>query len=202
LLPGAARLLLPTGQLWGNPYTAGKFTIRAATSRAAALDVLTLVDVIRLDHFRGFAIGSAGGSETAKRSLGRPGQGSLTSWKKDWAAYRSSLKTWSNHSDAVAYERGIQPPWDEDIAVCICLNDPFLPHHWPVNCVVYTGTRQRHVLGWYQRVPEGCLPTYHIETEAVSWDLIGPVAFCQQDCSMQDFLSQDNQSMNFRKTQR
>ncbi len=35
-------------------------------------------------------------------------------------------------------------------------DDPFLPHHYPENCVVYTGTHDNDtVRGWYERVPEG-----------------------------------------------
>jgi 4-alpha-glucanotransferase len=33
--------------------------------------------------------------------------------------------------------------------------DPFLPHNFPVRCVVYTGTHDNDtVLGWYQTAPE------------------------------------------------
>jgi len=84
--------------------------------------------------------------------------------------------------------------------------DPFLPHHYPVNCVVYTGTHDNDtVRGWYERVPEKDRAFYrsymNCDGSHVNWDLIRGVwasvaVFAL--APMQDFLNLGNEArMNY-----
>jgi 4-alpha-glucanotransferase len=84
--------------------------------------------------------------------------------------------------------------------------DPFLPHHYPLNCVVYTGTHDNDtVLGWYKRVPEkekALYRTYmHRDGSDVSWDMIRGVWSSVAVfglAPMQDFLKLGNEArMNY-----
>jgi 4-alpha-glucanotransferase len=84
--------------------------------------------------------------------------------------------------------------------------EPFLPHNYPRNCAVYTGTHDNDtVLGWYRRVSEDERSFYrrYLDREGtnVSWDLIRA---CWASCAifslapMQDFLSLGNEArMNY-----
>jgi 4-alpha-glucanotransferase len=68
-----------TGQLWGNPLY--RWDVLAATGYAWWIDrlrtALSLVDVLRLDHFRGFAGYWAipGDARTAETGTWEPGPG-------------------------------------------------------------------------------------------------------------------------------
>ena len=84
--------------------------------------------------------------------------------------------------------------------------DPFLPHHYPVNCVVYTGTHDNDTArGWYERVPEKDKAFYRQYMDRggdnVSWDMIrgawSSVAMFSL-APMQDFLCLGNEArMNY-----
>ena len=84
--------------------------------------------------------------------------------------------------------------------------DLFLPHNYPVHCVVYTGTHDNDtVLGWYRRVkePEKAFYRRYLNRDGsqVSWDLIraswASVAIFAL-APMQDFLELGNEArMNY-----
>jgi 4-alpha-glucanotransferase len=85
-------------------------------------------------------------------------------------------------------------------------DDPFLPHNYPANCVVYTGTHDNDTaLGWYMRVDETEKDAYrrYFDRDGlnVSWDLIRGVWSSVAVfglAPMQDFLSLDNSArMNY-----
>jgi len=89
------------GQLWGNPvynWDALRRTgYRWCIDRIRAL--LAHVDVIRLDHFRGFA-GAwhvPAGAPTAKSGQWVPGPTAdfFNAIRESWASYHSSLRTWA-----------------------------------------------------------------------------------------------------------
>ncbi|HEV3468125.1 MAG TPA: 4-alpha-glucanotransferase [Pyrinomonadaceae bacterium] len=154
-----------TGQLWGNPLydwermRAEAFGWWVARVRA----MLSLVDIIRIDHFRGFAAywEIPGGDETAER--GR--------WVE--APGRELF-------EAVEAELGRLPIIAEDLGFItpdvIELRDRFdfpgmrifqfgfstdatnkdLPHNYVRNTVVYTGTHDNDTaVGWFNSDPAG-----------------------------------------------
>ena len=85
-------------------------------------------------------------------------------------------------------------------------DDPFLPHNYPKDCVVYTGTHDNDTAcGWYERVSEGERDFYRRyldrSGENVAWDLIraswASVAVLAL-APMQDFLNLGNEArMNY-----
>jgi len=154
-----------TGQLWGNPiYDWDRMRAEAFgwwVERARAM--LSLVDVIRVDHFRGFAAywEIPGGDQTAER--GR--------WV--FAPGRELFQ-------AIKAELGALPIIAEDLGFItpdvIELRDEFgfpgmrilqfgfssdatskdLPHNYVRNTVVYTGTHDNDTaVGWFRSQPGG-----------------------------------------------
>jgi 4-alpha-glucanotransferase len=153
-----------SGQLWGNPlydWPAHKhngyqwWINRIRTT-------LTQVDVIRLDHFRGFAgyWHVPAGSETAADGEWKEGPG-------------------SDLFDAIESEIGNLPFIAEDLGVITpdvvelrdALNLPgmkvlqfafgngteneYLPHHYERNCIAYTGTHDNEPSrSWFASLPE------------------------------------------------
>ena len=205
----------PTGQLWGNPLY--RWEVHARDGYAWWLErikaTLDLVDIIRIDHFRGFAgyWEVPGTAKTAENGRWVPGPG-----KDFFQSIHQSL----GDLPIIAEDLGVITPDVEDMRDSFNLpgmrilqfgfdstpQDPFLPHNFPVNCVVYTGTHDNDtVLGWYNRVPEKDKAFYRIyfnrDGSNVSWDLIrgvwSSVAIFGL-APMQDFLCLGNESrMNY-----
>jgi 4-alpha-glucanotransferase len=85
-------------------------------------------------------------------------------------------------------------------------DDPFLPHNYPKECVVYTGTHDNDTArGWYERVSEEERDFYRRyldrSGENVAWDLIraswASVAVLAL-APLQDFLNLGNEArMNY-----
>lgn len=152
------------GQLWGNPvynWDALRATgYRWAIDRVRAL--LNHVDAIRLDHFRGFAAAwqVPAGATTAQTGQWVPGPG-------------------ANFFEAVSRELGGLPFIVEDLGIITpdvrSLRDqfqlpgtrvlqfafdghadnPYLPHNFVSNTVVYTGTHDNApTREWYEELPD------------------------------------------------
>ena len=205
----------PTGQLWGNPLY--RWEVHASDGYAWWLEriksTLNHVDIIRIDHFRGFAgyWEVPGNSKTAEFGRWAPGPG-----KDFFQSIRQSL----GDLPIIAEDLGVITPDVEDMRDSFNLpgmrilqfgfdstpQDPFLPHNFPVNCVVYTGTHDNDTaLGWFNRVPEKDIAFYrsYLDRDGsnVSWDLIrgvwSSVAIFGL-APMQDFLSLGNEArMNY-----
>ena len=205
----------PTGQLWGNPLY--RWDEHKNTGYDWWLDrikaTLSLVDIIRIDHFRGFAgyWEIPGNAKTAEIGCWRPGPG-----KEFFHSIRQSL----GELPIIAEDLGVITPDVVDLRDTFKLpgmkilqfafdstpEDPFLPHNYPVKCVVYTGTHDNDTAkGWYQRVNENEKAAYrdYMDRDGsnVSWDLIRGIwssvaIFCL--APMQDFLSLGNEArMNY-----
>jgi 4-alpha-glucanotransferase len=158
----------PTGQLWGNPHY--RWDVMAATGYAWWIEhfrtTLTLVDIVRVDHFRGFE----------------------ACWEVPASEDTAINGRWVKGPDAdlfVAVEQalGKLPIIAEDLGVItpevVALregfgfpgmkilqfaftSDPkamvpaFLPHNFERNCVVYTGTHDNNTtLGWFNDATPG-----------------------------------------------
>lgn len=204
-----------TGQLWGNPlyrwdvHASNGYSWWLARIRA----VLLQVDLIRLDHFRGFAgyWEIPGDAPTAETGRWVPGPG-----KRFFESVKSAL----GELPIIAEDLGVITPDVVDLRESYNLpgmkilqfaftgdpDDPFLPHNYPRNCVVYTGTHDNDtVYGWYKRVDENERSFYrkylNRDGSDVSWDLIracwASVAIYAL-APMQDFLKLDNEArMNY-----
>ena len=151
-----------TGQLWGNPHYNWDALRRSGFSwwveRFRSL--LTLVDAVRIDHFRGF---EASWEVPARSTTATNGE-----WVKGPGAplfeeVRSALKL--EHLPFVAENLGVITPDVEALRRRFELpgmailqfafgTDPqapdFKPHNYPRNLVVYTGTHDNDTtVGWW-----------------------------------------------------
>lgn len=205
----------PTGQLWGNPL------YRWEAHQASGYrwwfqrirSVLELVDIVRIDHFRGFAAywEIPGDAETAINGRWVAGPG-----KDFFHALRAAL----GELPIIAEDLGVITPDVVELRDSFGLpgmrilqfgfgegpKDPFLPHHYIQNSVVYTGTHDNDTArGWYERVSEKdrdfCRRYLARDGHDISWDMIraawGSVAVFAL-APMQDFLGLGNEArMNY-----
>jgi len=205
----------PTGQLWGNPLY--RWEVHKQNDYkwwlARIQAVLSLVDIVRLDHFRGFAgyWEIPASAPTAETGRWAPGPGK---------EFLSRVKTQLGDLPIIAEDLGVITPDVEELRDSFDLpgmrilqfafaggpTDPFLPHNYVNNCVVYTGTHDNDtVRGWYERVEEEEIDFYrrYLERDGsqVAWDLIraswASVAVFAL-APLQDFLNLGNEArMNY-----
>ncbi len=152
------------GQLWGNPvydWDALRQTgYRWCIDRVRAL--LAHVDLIRLDHFRGFAAAwhIPAGAPTAQSGQWAPGPGAefftavlkelgaLPFIAEDLGVITPDVRTLRDQFN-VPGTRVLQFAFDGN------LNNPYLPDNYAANTVVYTGTHDNNTTrGWYEGLPD------------------------------------------------
>ncbi|MCS6836957.1 MAG: 4-alpha-glucanotransferase [Anaerolineae bacterium] len=176
----------PTGQRWGNPLY--RWDVMKAKGYAWWISrlkaILSLVDYIRIDHFRGFeAYWEIQASEkTAEKGQWIPGPG---------ADLFQAIQAALGQLPIIAEDLGVITPGVEALrdgfglpgmkVLQFAWSDPtnvFLPHNHPMNCVVYSGTHDNNTtLGWWKTETDE--PTRHflnqyIQAEAreINWLMI------------------------------
>ncbi|MBT3322395.1 MAG: 4-alpha-glucanotransferase [Anaerolineae bacterium] len=174
-----------TGQLWGNPLY--KWTQHKAENYAWWVKrmraILNTVDIVRLDHFRGFAgyWEVPANEETAINGRWVSGPG---------ADLFQTLKDELGELAIIAEDLGEITPDVFELRDQFNLpgmkifqfafsdnNNPFLPHHYPENCVAYTGTHDNNTArGWYETASEHekdfARRYLSVDGSDFSWDLI------------------------------
>ncbi len=205
----------PTGQLWGNPLY--RWEVHKISGYKWWLDristVLQSVDIIRMDHFRGFAgyWEIPAGMPTAEIGRWVPGPG---------ADFFRKVKNNLGELPLIAEDLGVIT--DDVVALREEFNlpgmkifqfafgsgptDKFLPHNYPQNCVVYTGTHDNDTtLGWFQSAPDSerdyCRRYLARDDQHIVWHMIraiwGSVASLSLT-TMQDLLNLGTEArMNF-----
>lgn len=149
-----------SGQLWGNPLydweAHHKESYRWWKRRMRR--ELEMVDLVRLDHFRGFAgyYSIPAGSETAAGGQWIEGPG-----LKFFSAIKKSLKG----LPFIAEDLGVITPDVEALRDQLKLpgmkilqfafggdaSHAYLPHNYPANCIAYTGTHDNNTSrGWFK----------------------------------------------------
>ena len=177
------------GQLWGNPVydweTLRRTGYRWCINRLRAL--LVHVDVIRLDHFRGFAAAwhVPAGAPTAQNGQWVPGPdadffnavkkelGALPFIAEDLGVITADVNTLRDQFH-VPGTRVLQFAFDGGS------DNPFLPHNYPSNAVVYTGTHDNPTSReWYEELPASqrqnlwhYLNSPQAASREVAWDLM------------------------------
>jgi 4-alpha-glucanotransferase len=162
----------PTGQLWGNPlyrwdaHRAGGYAWWIERFRFA----FSQVDIVRIDHFRGFSgyWEIPAGNPTAEFGRWVPGPGA-----EFFRAIAGALQADPSDSGKglpiIAEDLGlITPPVlalrDEFNLPGMKIlqfgfsgrDDLFLPHRYVENCVAYTGTHDNATArGWFEAAPPG-----------------------------------------------
>jgi 4-alpha-glucanotransferase len=201
----------PTGQLWGNPLYKWSEHEKQGYEWWIQRMMATLktVDIVRLDHFRGFAgyWEIPFGMPTAEVGRWVKGPGD-----KLFHAIKEAL----GELPIIAEDLGVITPDVVSLrdkfdlpgmkvfqfAFSTDPDDPFLPHNYADNCVAYTGTHDNDTaLGWYLSAPEeerDLARRYMARSaEDISWDMIRAVwssvaVFAL--APMQDVLSLGNEA--------
>src|SRR5262249_19599401 len=179
----------PRGQLWGNPVYDWDALRRSGyrwwVDRLRAL--LAHVDLVRLDHFRGFAAAwqVPAGATTAQSGQWLPGPGADL-----FRAAREAL----GRLPLIAEDLGLITPDVPRLRQEFRLpgmkvlqfafdgnpDNPFLTHNYGPDCVAYTGTHDNDTTrGWYEALPErerrvvgSYLGRSPLEAADVAWELI------------------------------
>lgn len=179
----------PTGQLWGNPLY--RWDVHRDTGYRWWLErfrsTMKMVDIIRLDHFRGFDAywEIPAGLSTAEIGRWAPGPG---------AEFLQAMADGLGSLPLIAEDLGRITPAVEELRDSFDLpgmkilqfafasgpDDGFLPHNYPVNCVAYTGTHDNDTtLGWYLTAPAGeqDLCRRYLETDGreIAWQMVRAV---------------------------
>ncbi len=205
-----------TGQLWGNPVYdwehLQKTNFQWWVKRFQVM--LDYVDLIRIDHFRGFEAFWAvpQGEETALngewvKALGdelfeviRDKLGKLPVLAEDLGMITPEVESLRDKYEfpgmkVLHFAFGSDP------------GNPFLPFNYPRNCIVYTGTHDNNTTaGWFANLPDwerqklidylGC-----VSPDGIHWDLIRLALSSVADLAivpLQDVLGLgENARMNF-----
>jgi len=176
----------PTGQRWGNPlYRWDRMKANGyAWWKKRFQGILTLVDYIRVDHFRGFeAYWEIPASEpTAVKGEWKPGPGAdffqvmqdelghLPIIAEDLGVITAGVEALRDDFDLPGM-KVLQFAWSDS-------SNPFLPHNHPVNCVVYTGTHDNNTtIGWWlneiDEQGKGFMQRYlEREVREINWRMI------------------------------
>ena len=179
-----------TGQLWGNPLY--RWDVHKQSGYSWWLErfrsVLSFVDVVRLDHFRGFAgyyeiPYGAPTAETGQWMTG-PGKDFFTTVSRELgAADNGTLPIIAEDlgvitPDVVELREGFDLPGMKILQFGFSgADNPFLPHNYPAHCVAYTGTHDNDTaLGWFNTAPKDerkfALRYLNSDGSDFAWDLI------------------------------
>jgi 4-alpha-glucanotransferase len=208
-----------TGQLWGNPLY--RWDVHKRTGYAWWLErfrsVLKMVDIVRVDHFRGFAgyWEIPFGEKTAEKGQWVTGPGS-----DFFKAMNDGLV---GDSDAelpiIAEDLGLITPDVVELRDEFNLpgmkilqfgfdtpENPFLPHNYIPNCVAYTGTHDNDTArGWLVSAPqeerEFAFRYLDTDPKRFVWDMIRGIwssVAVYSVTTMQDLLNLGTEArMNF-----
>lgn len=152
-----------TGQLWGHPIY--RWDVMAEQDYAWWVARFTMAftqaDVVRIDHFRGFYNywEVPAGEDTAIKGVWRMGPGAdifhaVTQALGPVSIIAEDLGDFDKASraglDALQTEFGYPGMKVLQFAFAGKPSDPFLPHNYLPDCVVYTGTHDNDTtVGWY-----------------------------------------------------
>jgi 4-alpha-glucanotransferase len=151
-----------TGQLWGNPlYRWELHAERGYVWWLARLRAtLEVVDTVRLDHFRGFAgyweIPAGNPTAEVGQWIPAPGHNFLRAVEKALGKLPIIAEDLGVITpDVVALRQAFDLPGMKILQFAFSgPGNEFLPHHYPYNCVVYTGTHDNDTTrGWYESAP-------------------------------------------------
>jgi 4-alpha-glucanotransferase len=189
-------LFSTTGQLWGNPLynweVHKKENYAWWLSRVNAS--LKFMDILRFDHFRGFAgyYEIPAEHKTAENGRWVPGPGKDLFRAVD-KFLGDGLVTHETGLPIIAEDLGLVTPDVLELLAAFGLpgmkvlqfgftgpDNPFLPHNYVPNCVAYTGTHDNDTaMGWYASAPSHEKDFAHrylgVDGHDFAWDLIRTV---------------------------
>ena len=174
------------GQLWGNPLF--DWNALEATGFAWWLDrvrsALSLVDLVRIDHFRGFAAAWAVPVAAPTAAGGRwergPGATIFAAMRLEFGDLPFLVEDLGLITpDVVALREDLGLPGMKVLQFAFDSgpSNAYLPHNYRRECVVYPGTHDNQTtIGWFQSRPEAerqAIQRYlgHDGSD-IAWDLI------------------------------
>ena len=153
-----------TGQRWGNPiYRWEVMAERGFAWWIARLKAtLAFVDIVRIDHFRGFEayweIPASEPTAVEGRWVKGPGQpffDALEGALGELPIMAEDLGVITPGVERLRDDNGLPGMKVLQFAFAADASDPYLPHNYPKNSVVYTGTHDNDTTtGWYAKAPE------------------------------------------------
>ena len=177
------------GQLWGNPLY--QWDYHRNTGYEWWISRLEycfrLYDVVRIDHFRGFDeyYSIPFGAKTAVEGHWEKGPGmDLFARVKEVLGYREVIAEDLGYLTPsvlkLVEDTGFPGMKVLEFAFDSSGESIYLPHNYPKNCVVYTGTHDNDTLkGWFRKMPEQdkllaleYMNGRHGEGPWVNWDFI------------------------------
>lgn len=176
----------PTGQLWGNPLYHWDVLRRQRYDWwiRRLRSVLTMVDVVRLDHFRGFVGAWEVPAEASTAEHGRwvagPGADFFRALLKALGGLPIVAEDLGKITpDVVALRDQFELPGMKILQFAFegRPDHEFLPHNHLRRGVVYTGTHDNDtVRGWYESADEGardfCRRYLGVNGRDIAWDMI------------------------------
>jgi len=210
-----------TGQRWGNPHYRWDVIARGGYRWwiERIQQTLSLVDIVRIDHFRGFeaAWEVPAGEPTAANGRWVPGPG---------PALFEAVEAALGKLPIIAEDLGVITPEVEKLrtqfgfpgmkilqfAFALDNNPKYLPHNYGTNYIAYPGTHDNNtVIGWFNEAKRlggekwNCLRYLGTNGSDLSWDFIRAV-WCsvanQAVACLQDVMSLGGEArMNFPSTQ-
>ncbi|GFO70882.1 4-alpha-glucanotransferase [Bathymodiolus japonicus methanotrophic gill symbiont] len=148
-----------TGQRWGNPHYDWKYLKRTKFSwwNDRLRSQLEMFDILRIDHFRGFeaAWEIPASEDTAINGewVKAPGDALLAALKKEFGnipLVAEDLGIITAEVDKLRMDFNLPGMKILQFAFGDTESNPYLPHNYDHNCVVYTGTHDNDTtLGWY-----------------------------------------------------
>jgi 4-alpha-glucanotransferase len=218
-----------TGQRWGNPHY--RWEVMAQDGYRWWMErirhKLTQVDIVRIDHFRGFEASweIPGGDETAANGQWVAGPGAALFRMVETALALDSMNLGDNlpiiaedlgiiTSEVDALRTQFNLPGMKILQFGFALDtDPkYLPHNYEQNYIVYPGTHDNNtVIGWFNEAARrgsekwNCLRYLGTDGRDLAWDFIrlawGSVANQAIAC-LQDVMSLGAEArMNFPSTE-
>lgn len=175
-----------TGQLWGNPlydWEAHEKN-RYAWWKSRLATALRQVDLVRLDHFRGFEAAWHVPARASTAENGRwvagPGAKLFEAVRKELGSLQliaEDLGVITPEVDALRHELGLPGMRIAQFAFGGATEERFLPHNYERHTVVYTGTHDNNTTaGWYAELTPEELRYFRRyvpdSSEGAHWDLI------------------------------
>ncbi len=196
----------PTGQLWGNPLY--RWDVMAQQGYAWWVErfraMFQMVDIVRIDHFRGFQAywEVPAGEDTAVngRWVEAPGEALFSAVRSalgDLPIIAEDLGLITPEVEALRDRLGFPGMRVLQFAFGGPASHPYLPHNHIPHCVVYTGTHDNDTtVGWYRSAPPEVQD--HVrrylarDGQDVAWDFIRAALSSVAEMAivpMQDVLS-------------
>lgn len=196
-----------TGQLWGNPHYAWREHEKTGFAwwLSRIQKNLQDVDILRIDHFRGFSAcwEVAFGAEDARggKWASAPGEAFFTLLKEKLGSplplIAEDLGIITDEVAALRDFAGLPGMRILQFAFGQEKNNPYLPHCYDKNTIVYTGTHDNDTTnGWYQAATEQEKDHYrrylNVDGSNAAWDFIRLALSSPADTAilpLQDVLS-------------